>query len=83
MNSCVDLPTIVVSFGDIIIFTTTSGKEVFSFNPKTSTFKSIYSRPNLKVAAMCATDSHVFLLKLMSFTSSTADFKEKRKLIQD
>ena len=62
MNSHADMPTTIVPFDDKIIFTMKNETEVFSFNPKTSTFKSIYSRPNLKVAAMCATDSHMFLL---------------------
>ena len=61
-NSNADMPTTIVHFDDKIIFTIKSGKEVFSFNPERSTFKSIYSRPNLKVAAMCSADNRIFLL---------------------
>ena len=62
MNTNADMPMIVVPFDDKILFTMKSGKEVFSFNPKSKTFKSMYSEPNLKVAALCASNSHVFLL---------------------
>ena len=62
MNLNADMPTIIALFDDKIIFAVKSGKEVFSFNPETSTFETIYRRPNLRVAAMCSTDSHVCLL---------------------
>ena len=61
-NTTADMPMIVVPFDDKILFTMKTGKEVFSFNPKSTTFKSMYNRPNLRVAAMCASNSHVFLL---------------------
>ena len=57
-----DLPTVMAPFGDQIIFTMKGGKEVFSLNTKTGTFRLIYSRPNLKAAALCSGDYHVFLL---------------------
>ena len=57
-----DLPTVMAPFGDQIIFTMKGGKEVFSLNTKTGTFRLIYSRPKLKVAALCSGDYHVFLL---------------------
>ena len=61
-DSRADFPTVMTPFGNEIIFTMKGGKEVFSFNTKTGTFRLIYSRPKLKVAALCSGDYHLFLL---------------------
>ena len=57
-----DHQTVMVRFGDHIIFTMKGGNEVFSCNSKTGTFRLIYNRKNLKVAALCSGDYHLFLL---------------------
>ena len=61
-DSNADLPTIMVPHGDNIIFTMKGGNEIFSLNTKTKTFRVIYTRPKLKVAAMCGGDYNLFLL---------------------
>ena len=57
-----ELPTIMVQFGELILFAKKGGNEIYTFNPESKKFRRVLSDTQLTIAALCSSDHQCFLV---------------------
>ena len=78
--------TIIVLFGDNILYAKRDGNEIYSYHPKSKKRRRVYSSADLSIAAMCSDKHQVFILTRHQTTYIRvldSNFREKATITND